>query len=120
MAKSRQPAEDVYALKLTARERAFLLAQSDELEASVVACLQEMAPKAPLQLNFDQLEELAFHVTALVGEAPVEKIDPIFRKISDGMRALAALEQEAGGDELRQVISIQKEREARRSQRRSR
>jgi hypothetical protein len=114
MARQLPPDEETFALKLTSKEHAFLRGQLEGLEESVAACLKPAPREQGYLLTFDQLEELAIHLTGLVRALPDEHrlINGIFRKVSDAMAVAAA--QEAGADEdLKQVISLKKARDAR-------
>ena len=116
MAKALPPDEETFALRLTPKEHAFLREQRDGLEESTAACLKPPPPKQGYQLTFDQLEDLAIHITGLVRALPDAEvhrlINGIFRKVSDVMAAAAAAETGAD-DDLKQVISLKKARDSR-------
>src|SRR5262245_10633738 len=96
MAKAtRQPAEDRYPLKLTAKERQRLMDDLEGLEAGTVAVLKGTPKTASFQLTFDQLEDLAYHLTDLVRMSPLSERElpaGMFKKISEAMRIAAAEE----------------------------
>jgi hypothetical protein len=114
MAKAVPPDEETFVLKLTAKEHEFLREHFEGLEPATAAKLKPAPPKQGYQLTFDQLEDLAIHITGLVRAIPDAEahrtINSIFRKVSDVM-AVAAAEEAEADDDLKQVISLKKARD---------
>jgi hypothetical protein len=114
MAKRLPPDEETFALVLTAKEHQFLREHFEGLEDATAACLRPAPPKQGYRLTFDQLEDLAIHVTGLIralSDAEAHRtINGIFRKVSNVMAVAAAEEAEADQD-LKEVISRKRARD---------
>jgi hypothetical protein len=109
-----QPADETFPLKLTAAERACLVRDLEALEPGTYDAIQNTPSKQPFQLTFDQLEDLAWAVTAAVRTVPRESRsthDSLFRKITEAMRLAAEAEED---DDLKHVLAVRKQRNARR------
>jgi hypothetical protein len=112
MSNSQSQTEETFPLKLIAKERQLLVSNSGGLEPDTAARLREKMPKSGFALTFDQLEDLAIHVTDLMQASPQPKtrqaFDALFRKVSGVMRLAA--QQEQGDEDLKSVISLQQAR----------
>jgi len=106
---SKTQPEDTFPLKLTAKERHLLATDPGGLEPDTAARLGEKMPKSGFALTFDQLEDLAMHVTDLMQASSQPKtrqaFDALFHKVSGAMRLAADMEQ--GDEDLKSVISLQ-------------